>query len=282
MLNRRSFLKLAGLAPFAPAIPGLQRTPNDLERIVAGSKSLDFLGRPRSWSLVREGFHPIPPERVVVMTQTGYTRNRSEEDALRATLTDSAKLHSACVGKPVWPVGDDDGQGCKVCRYPLSVNLPREKLTLIFRLMRVLTDYYREPHLYRKWVTGCAKRESLASTGFGCGFAMPHQFQGDGLIQLGNPPTDWWLIISPEGINWNAIDDDPVFAMITHVFPIRHNELPGLSFRTWALTEGVAWGMKTDNWQRIAKMDRMDAARAVNREILRTVAITVNKCPNSY
>ncbi len=180
MLNRRSFLRCStglGLAAVVPASapdqspPEPPYSPNEFERIVARSESLVLLGRPKDWSQVHSGYDPIPPERVVVMTKTRgdgrYTRNRSEEDALRTTLTDPEKLHASCVGKPFWPVGDDDGSRCKVCRYPLSLNVPDEKLNLIFRLMRVLTDYYREPHLYRKWVTGCAKREFLASTGFG-------------------------------------------------------------------------------------------------------------------
>jgi hypothetical protein len=168
------------------------------------------------------------------------------------------------------PVEDDDGSRCQVCRYPLSVSLPAEKLDLIFRLMRVITDYYRVPHLFPKWARGCARRESLASTGFYRGAAMPHQFQSEGTVLVNNPPVDWWTVLFPEGANWNAIDDEPVFAMITHVFRERHTELPGLSFRVWALTQGVAFGKTADDWKRIAQMDRINAAQAVNREILLT------------
>lgn len=263
MLNRRSFLKCTGLVAL-PAIPTESSSPNDLEQIVAECKSLDILGRPRSWGLVREGLHPISPERVITGCDGWCSRDRIEEEALRATLTDPAKLHAACVGKP----GHDHGPNrCKVCRYPLSVSLPAEKLDRIFRLMRVLTDYYRVPHLFSKWAKSCAHRESLGSTGFGRGFAMPHQFQNEGEVLLTNPPVDWWLILFPEGTNWNACDAEPVYGMIAHVFLNRHSEWPGLSLRVWALTEGIPFGMKAEDWKRIAKMNRVDAARAINSEI---------------
>lgn len=99
---------------------------------------------------------------------------------------------------------------------------------------------------------------------------MPHQFQVDGQVNLTNSPVDWWLVLFPEGGRWNAIDDDLVFGMICHVFPKSYTELPGLSMRVWALTEGVAWGLEAEDWNRIAQMDRIAAAQMVNREILMT------------
>lgn len=260
MLNRRSFLKSTSLAlpALVPAIRAEQRTPNELERIVARCKSLDILGRPRSWSEVQDGFFPIPPERVVVMTNQGGDgwchRNRTEEESLREAMKEPFTIINGC------------GE------HPVPYRVHREKLTLIFRMMRVLTDYYRVPDLFPKWAKACAQRESLASTGYGWGFAMPHQFQSEGTVLLTNPPVDWWLILFPEGTIWNACDEKPVFGMIAHVFPMRHSELPGLSLRVWALTEGIPLGMKPDEWKQIAQMDRIAAVQAINRQVLMTVA----------
>jgi mannitol/fructose-specific phosphotransferase system IIA component (Ntr-type) len=156
--------------------------------------------------------------------------------------------------------------GYGVHRIPF--NVPRKKQDLIFRLMRVLTNYYRVPHLFPKWAMDCAKRESLGSTGIGKGFAILHQFQNNGRVQLNNYPVDWWLVISPEGIEWNALDEKPVFGMIGHIFPPNHRYLPLLKLRTWALTESVAHRIEAHVWKRIARMDRITAAKEVNKKIL--------------
>lgn len=246
MLDRRSFL-LSSIAIAAGK-------PNQFERLVATTESLDWLGHPRSWSLVCEGYHPISPERVIVMTEKGRdglsSRDRRLKDSLRASLSKPFDLHSWC--------------GVPMGTYHIPSLVPAGKLDLIFRLMRVMTDYYRVPQLFPKWATMLAKREALASTGLGNGFGLLHQFQDDGLVEPVNAPLDWWLFLFPGGIEWGA--GEPVFAMIGHVFPAHHRRLPGLKLRAWELASRV--GMGRDDWASIADIGKNKAARIVNQAIL--------------
>jgi hypothetical protein len=266
MLDRRSFFRwslvtglgLHGDAPAGaadkPSSEPPPYSPNEFERIVAMCNSLDVLGRPRSWSLVRDGFHPISPERVIVMSEKGgdgwSSRECHLEDCLREYLSESFELKSWC-GLPMG-----------------TYHVPTGKLDLIFRLMQEMTDYYRVPHLFPIWAINLAKREALASTGTGQGFGLLHQFQDDGIVQLTNTPVDWWLALFPGGVEWGAWDGKPVFAMIGHIFPSHHRELPGLKLRAWQLTSCVGRRMDTDSWARIAELDRMNAAQTVNLAIL--------------
>lgn len=100
----------------------------------------------------------------------------------------------------------------------------------------------------------------------GRGFGLLHQFQDDGLLQLTNPLLDWWLCLFPGGTNWDSIEEEPVFAMIGHVFPSHHGQLPGRKLRAWEMASRVA--RRIEAWDKIARMDRVTAARAVNRSIL--------------
>jgi hypothetical protein len=274
MLNRRSFLRrslatgvaLHSVAAGATVSPLC--SPSEFERLVAKSDSLDLLGRPHSWSLVRDGLHPISPAQVIVMTENGgdgwSSRDRSLEDSLRESLAEPFDLHSWC----------DSSMGS----YHVPTILPVGKLDLIFRLMRVMTDHYRVPNLFPKWATMLAKRETLGSTGMGHGFGLLHQFQDDGKVELANAPVDWWLVLFPGGIEWDAWDGKPVFGMIGHVFPPNHWNLPGLKLRVWELSSRAARGIDAEAWEEIARVDRAAAARVVNRAILATTNNRNDSC----
>lgn len=238
MLNRRSFLRrslatgitLPSVA--AGATVSHACSPSEFERLMAMADSLDLLGRPHSWSLVRDGFHPVSPERVIVMTGQGgdgwSSRDHCLEDSLRESLAEPFDLHSWC--------------GSSMGTYHVPTILPAGKLDLTFRLMRVMTDQYRVPHFFPKWATMLAKREALGSTGMGHGFGLLHQFQDDGAVKLTNAPVDWWLVLFPGGIEWDSGDGKPVFGMIGHVFPPDHWNLPSLKLRVWELSSCAARG----------------------------------------
>jgi hypothetical protein len=86
------------------------------------------------------------------------------------------------------------------------------------------------------------------------------------MLQLRNPPVDWWLVLFPGGVEWDAPDGNPVFGMIGHVFP--PGPLPGLKLRTWELTSRAGQDLGTDDWSWIAGLDRLTAAQVVNQAIL--------------
>jgi hypothetical protein len=156
--------------------------------------------------------------------------------------------------------------------------LARTKFRVILRLMSVLTDYYRVPQRFERWVDFLARREALMSTGFGGGFGLVHQFQDDGPVELSNNPVDWWLFLFPAGVDWDALDGAPVYGMLGHLFPPQHYSLPALKLRVYELAGSlvprqIAGGGKVDApvWERLARLDRLSAARAVNLSIGRVL-----------
>src|SRR4051812_13866501 len=60
--------------PFGTALPDLA----EYERILSQTDRMDVLGRPRSWSVVAQGFHPFSPERIVVMPSGSAPPSRFE------------------------------------------------------------------------------------------------------------------------------------------------------------------------------------------------------------
>ena len=153
----------------------------------------------------------------------------------------------------------------------LGSQLPAEKARWIDRLVKVLADHYGIP--WAEWANGMAKREALASTSLGQGFGLLHQFQDNQQIRLETPPVDWWLFLFPNGIEWDAIDDQPVFGLIGHVFPPDHIDMPALKLRVYELTTRIGREvMRSDGWRAIARLDGEAAARKVNLAVGRCVA----------
>ena len=178
--------------------------------------------------------------------------------------------------------------GRKAWRY---LGVPRDQASLrrglhpiaperTVRLSKVLADHYRIPA--EPWAVALAKREALGSSplglGRGTGVALLHQFQfqDDRQVGLANPAVDWWLFLFPEGIEWHAVDDQPVFGMIGHVF---ESHQPGLQLPVWVLSNETAGavmmnGQQVDPtaWQRLSRLDRISAARRVNTAVLQCLA----------
>lgn len=244
MLARRSLLQSSVISALGLLTSNLLKPDlAEFERFLAGSNPLD---RPRT--LIHPASYPIRPERVVVIGgDDGLPKNR-EEHHFRTRLA---------------------------CEFGLAAG----KLNVIFQLMHVLTSYYCRPQLFKPWVSGVARRESLGSTGVGGGFGLLHQFQNDGHVRLVNPPVDWWLFLFPDGIAWDSWDGKPLYGMIGHVFPPPDHRSPGLTMRTYALSYFVArLSMQPTReanlkaWRCIARMDRTTAARTANLAFRRGLA----------
>jgi hypothetical protein len=79
MIDRRSFFRHSIGLTASVGITATQATQSlpireesnprlsNFERIMATTKQMEMLGLPRSWWVVREQFHPISPERVVIL-----------------------------------------------------------------------------------------------------------------------------------------------------------------------------------------------------------------------
>ena len=95
----------------------------EYERILAQTTYLPALGIPRSWSVVREGFHPVSPERVVIM-KAGQRRDwRAVHERIRERIR--MRINDA-----YWE------------KRPTQWTA---KLDLIVQMVHQLTDYYHMP-----------------------------------------------------------------------------------------------------------------------------------------
>ena len=133
---------------------------------------------------------------------------------------------------------------------------PDSKRESIYWMMDAMCGHYGVPYL-ADWVVGLAGREILASTAW-CGMGMAHQYQSGGQVPVDNPPVDWWLFLFPEGIDWAAIDEHPVFAVIAHVAHL------DASYRAMLPLCFLTESLRRSDWSQVAQMGRVDACRHLN------------------
>jgi hypothetical protein len=252
--NRRGFVRHCfGVGASLTALPsassqalesGKVESPSGLigmseyERILSHTNSMHVLGNPRSWSIVSEGLHPFAPERVVVMSHCFYG-DRCGRD-LRRQIDKQIEVgfgHMEGFNKKCWP---------------------DSKRESIYWMMDAMCGHYAVPYL-EHWVVGLAGREILASTAW-CGSGMAHQYQRGGDVPVDNPPYDWWLFLFPEGHEWAAMDEQPVFAIVAHV--ARNDKSCGLMLPLWVLTEAIR--KTVPDWSQVAQMGRVGACRHLN------------------
>jgi mannitol/fructose-specific phosphotransferase system IIA component (Ntr-type) len=263
-MNRRRFLSstlglTASTVPLAAAhaCPQTVQSPvrsdasacTAYERLLARTDRLHWLGLPRSWSPVREGFHPIPPERVVILPgrPAHCEENRQAADVKELLL----RRHSAGARSHVSP----------------------QKIELIVRLLDQVTTYYHAPELLADWADRLVRREALGTSGMDQHFALPHQFQTTGIVRTVNPPVDWWLFLFPEGVPcWESLDEQPVHAMLLHILALPRLRLNGLEQIVLCLASHAAREIpQACSWPEVSRMDRVSAARCVNQGIVRCV-----------
>lgn len=151
----------ATVVPLDPALA-------EYERILSQSDSLEILGVPRSWSVVRHGFHPFAPERVAVLPSGKRLRHPCGLET-RRRIEDRIAEYRA--GFPYNP-------------GPLSP----EKLESCFRAMDLITGHYRVPEFFEDWVVGLAQRESLGSSYLSGHWSLVHQYQGGHRAPVDCPP----------------------------------------------------------------------------------------------
>jgi hypothetical protein len=252
--NRRGFVRHCfGAGASLAALPsassqtlesGKVQSPNgfvgmsEYERILSHTENMHILGNPRSWSVVSEGIHPFAPERVVVMSQRTYGYRCGSD--LRRQIDKKIEIEFAHM----------EGFDKK--------SFPESKRESIYWMMDAMCGHYAVPYL-EHWVVGLAGREILASTAWR-GSGMAHQYQRGGELPVDNPPYDWWLFLFPEGIEWAAMDDQPVFAVIAHV--ARNNKSCGLMLPLWVLTEAIR--KTVPDWSHVAQTGRVAACRHLN------------------
>lgn len=218
--------------------------------------NMNVFGIPRRRSLVERGLHPVAPERVIVIDDAALRRFRSS----RHTLKHRFREEGACWLK----------------RWPNTPPLPSAKLDLSVALMDQLTAYYQRPELFGKWSRTLWRRELLGSTGFGRGLGLLHDFQCDTTVRTDNGVVDWWLVLLPGGVDWQALDDRPVHYMVG---PVMEERQPGPYVRVMeAVSRGLrplalSEGFDPASWSaRLASLPAANAAREVNFVVARWLA----------
>lgn len=261
-LSRRLFLK-AGL--LAPAVPlekrdeRLIRNARDAEsarlaarmryrEIMESTPVLDLFGLPHSWWHVGNGFHPFSPQRVVVINEPFLPRWLQKS---------AARI-----------LGD-----LKADKNWIDVRLRPEKIALIFHMIYGMTSYYGVPTLAESWTNGLVKRESLGSCGLGAGFALVHQFQDKTPIRTDNGIVDWWLFLVPGGVDYEALDQQPVHALVGHVFATSHTNW-GRQLGVWEITGHLHRSVGSSKWIEVSRMDRGRAATQLNYQLADCLATT--------
>jgi hypothetical protein len=240
--------------PLATASPDL----TEYERLLSRTDRMDVLGRPRSWSVVTQGFHPFSPERIVV-TRTGADRSSRFRDSNYGDRC--GRLLRRRIDGRIGEMIEDDKR-----RYPdydpPGGWLPDAKRESIFWIMDAMTDHYRVRSQFEPWVVGLVGRELLGSTAMGR-YGLAHQFQhGDSEIPVDCPPVDWWLFLYPDGLDWSSLDEQEIYAVIAHVGrnrPYASNSCCML--RVWCLTGSLG---REVEWAGVARMGRIEAARYLN------------------
>lgn len=265
MLNRRQFLSVAALATGSSTIrgseslggsvpadnPAHRQYLNDLARC-----NPKIIGMPRTSALVTQGFHPIAPNRVIVLDPEAIAQFDSENAELLRLLADDEAARARRTG---WR------------------SLPTEKLNLIAGLTARMAEHYARPELARQWARNLASREAIGSTGLGDGFALPHEFQSRGTsVRTDNGIADWWLILLPGGVDWRALDDKPVYYMVC---PVMEKVEPcSVLWPLSGITRGInsltaSEGFEPRDWvNRMVALGPPAAAREVNRLLVRGIA----------
>jgi hypothetical protein len=228
-------------AEVVPLDPSL----TEYERILSHTDSLEILGVPRSWSVVRQGFHPFAPERIAVLPSGERLRHpiRRSRD-VRGRIEDQIAE---------WRAGISSG----------AAGLPPEKLESYFRVMDLLTNHYQTPEVFEDWVVGLAGRESLGSSAMGGHWGLVHQYQGRHGAPVDCPPVDWWLFLFPGGIDWASLAEEPVHALIGHVGRRPYGEEVGLMLDVWCLTSAIMKAV--DDVKEVSRMGRVAAARHLSQ-----------------
>jgi hypothetical protein len=217
------------------------------DRLLSRSARQALLGRPAARDAVRRGRHPVSPERVRVFRRSMLGDPLA--DLSTPTPTEKPVIAALAARRPAFR-GDA---------------LAPAKRAVVVRLMNVVTAHYRLWDRFETWAGTLHRREALGSTGIGRGFALLHQFQTPGPASVDSPPVDWWLLLFPDGVEWDALDAAPVYAMLGPVFEAGPGWKTGLELRVY---EAICRVARDVDWKRIAALPADEAARAVNAAAL--------------
>lgn len=242
-----------------------------LERCLTGKPFPQILGQPHDGSLVRQGWHPFSPERVVILPHDlEHTLSNQRVKTITAGILRTRPAISGIHGQ----------QRTQLCQT--------EKAGYCIRIMKLMTDYYCVPQHLFDWSRGLIERESLATSRLGIHTGIVHQFQRATQLVTRNAPVDWWLFLAPHGIEFLGCDDEPAHVLVglavtrTPWFDGATVELGAYYFMSQLFHPASGIDIRA-----VSRMDRRAAARQVNSRIPELLA-TLNwhrfaeyACPNA-
>ena len=93
------------------------------------------------------------------------------------------------------------------------------KSAVIAHLTALFAAAYRRPESADEWAARINRLEAIGSSGIGGHIAMLHPFQRqDEDIETAHPVGDFWYFLIPGGIDWDAIDAEPVHVVFASAF----------------------------------------------------------------
>jgi hypothetical protein len=141
-----------------------------------------------------------------------------------------------------------------------------EKLDYAIQIMHLLTEYYGVPQYFEDWATRLAARESLGpALGYCAHVGIVHQFQRiNDHVPTRNGLVDWWLILIPHGVDFQALDALPIHVLYglvdsgsCRLLSREQDCLERMKFMHMSPNDGLA----------ISRMNRLEAARYLNRRL---------------
>ncbi len=93
------------------------------------------------------------------------------------------------------------------------------KSAVIAHLTALFADAYRRPESAAEWAARINRLEAISSSGIGGHIAFLHPFQRqDEDIETLHPVGDFWFFLIPGGLDWAAIDAEPVHVVFASAF----------------------------------------------------------------
>ena len=208
MIERRDFLRTAIGAVSGMAMPSLCHAAttmakeihppwtSEYERGLTATSDFDWLGIPKSWSCVRQGFHPFSPERTLVLNSTKVNRHAMVPDLVERT------------GRHL--------DGLKIeCQYDPAT------LAHIAYCAAMLTANYGIPNQAEPW----CKQFAIGFCGFYGHMNWNHLFMQHAnwqgwyaSLSTTNALVDWWLFLIPDGLEVYSFVGTRLHVLITPVY----------------------------------------------------------------
>ena len=260
LIERRDFLRTAIGAVSGMAMPSLCHAAttmakeihppwtSEYERGLTATSDFDWLGIPKSWSCVRQGFHPFSPERTLVLNSTKVNRHPMVPDLVERT-----------------------GRHLNREKYRYD----QTTLAHISYWAAFLTESYGIPSQAERW----CKQFAGSFCGFYGHMNWHHLFiqhsnwQGrDESVSTTNDLVDWWLFLIPDGLEVYSLYDKRLHVLIAPVYS--HHTYVTELFQIYCpmayavgYTDCLADVAEQEDHLSLSRMDQRSACHFLNKRV---------------